>query len=227
MSDLSHTKYSITDDLAAKRWQLLTSVARRFLPDGFWSGAADASDHVYLTFDDGPHPATTPWLLELLEQEDVKATFFLLGSRAAKHPQLIDQLAKQRHALGNHSFNHLYLPSLPTKLVENEIAGTNARIEEISGDAPVLFRPPFGVIDKRVSDCLKERAMKTVYWGAATEDWMPIGERKVVARLMPNVSAGTVIVLHEGKLLDKQTVGAAREIIRRCKAQGLSFKLLS
>ncbi len=228
MSDMQSTGYGITDLLAVKRWQMITGVAKRFLPDGFWGAAADdTSNDVYLTFDDGPNPSTTPWLLELLEEEEVKATFFLLGSHVAKHPCLIEQLAQQQHGLGNHSLNHLFLPSLPTMLVENEIGATNKRIEEISGNSPTLFRPPFGIIDKRVSDCLKERDMKTVYWGAVTEDWTPIGERKVVERLMKSVTPGTVIVLHEGKLVSKQTIGAAREIIRRCKAQGLNFKVVS
>lgn len=227
MSDLTNTRYGISDAFSVKRWQMITDVAKRILPDGFWSGTSDGSSDVYLTFDDGPHPSTTPWLLELLEEEDVKATFFLLGSHAGKHPYLVEQLAQQKHALGNHSLNHLFLPSLPVSAIEHEIGETNKRIQEVSGHTPVLFRPPFGIIDRKSSDCLKERDMKTVYWGAVTEDWALIGERKVVERLMRSVTPGTVIVLHEGKLLGKQTINATREIIRRCKAQGLNFKLVS
>lgn len=204
----------------------LTEIGRKYLPDGFWGEATEPGNPAgaaYLSFDDGPCPHTTPWLLETLEETGARATFFLIGSRVARYPHLVEKIARAGHVIANHSFNHPPLPILPTRAIEKEIDSTNQRIEEITGRSPSLFRPPYGLCDRRSADCLEERGMVPVYWGVVPLDWEAPGAARVVARVMRRLSPGSVVVMHERRLLSRQTVSAAKEIICRGKQHGYEF----
>lgn len=215
------------DHLMLVRMDWLTLISKQILPHGYWGEAKKAQDEskpkLYLTFDDGPVPETTTALLDLMDEEDARATFFVLGRRAQKYPGLIADIVRRGHTIGNHSFSHQFMPAMPTKIIEHEIHETNLSIAEAAGNAPVLFRPPYGLMDRRAADCLKERNMTPVYWGAVSEDWLGVGEKRVVERTMSRLKHGTLIVLHEGRLIAGQTLAATRKIIRRSKALGYHF----
>jgi peptidoglycan/xylan/chitin deacetylase (PgdA/CDA1 family) len=204
---------------------LMTVLGKRVLPAGFWGrGAVDSSrPHVMLTFDDGPHPATTPLLLDLLEEFGVRATFFLIGTNCRKYPELVRAIHDAGHIIGNHTYNHLPMTFMSTAQIEREIISTNHIIEEITGEAPHIFRPPFGIMDHRAGKCLKELGMTPVYWGSAPEDWAGPGAHRVIRRVMWKIADGTLIVLHEGATLAGQTIPAAKEILYRCQTLGYSF----
>ena len=205
------------------------------LPTGFWGESSDticsgndlAGKNLFLTFDDGPNPHTTTKLLEVLAEERVQASFFVIGSEVEKYPELVAQIAKGGHTLGNHSFNHNFLPGLSTKIIENEIYRTNNLIEEISGIHTKFFRPPYGIIDHRGAFFLKEAAMTIVYWGCMPEDWRPVGSSSVTKRVLRKLEAGTLIVLHEGSEIAEQTIESTRAIIHNARAQGYTFKTLA
>jgi peptidoglycan-N-acetylglucosamine deacetylase len=208
------------------KMDVLTQLGKQVLPDGLWGHGPNwqsSTPSVYLTFDDGPHPQTTPYLLELLESHGIHATFFLIGKNCSRHPELVKQIHEAGHTIGNHSFNHLLLPTLPTKQLEQEIEVTNKLIEQVTGKAPELFRPPFGLMDYRAASILKELEMTAVYWGSVSDDWSNPGQHRIVRRVMWRVADGSLIVLHEGSHLGKQTTGAAGEIIRRVKNLGYHF----
>jgi peptidoglycan-N-acetylglucosamine deacetylase len=204
---------------------LFTQLGKCVLPRGYWGRASDpdAEPHVFLTFDDGPHPATTPKLLELLEADNSHATFFLIGSNCKRYPELVRAILDGGHVIGNHTYNHLPMPFMSTKMLEQEIIGTNQIIEEITGEKPHIFRPPFGVMDYRAGKILREQHMTPVYWSAAPEDWLIPGSHRVIRRVMWKIADGTLIVLHEGALLAGQTIPAAKEILSRCKSMGYQF----
>src|SRR6185437_769341 len=154
------------DELACRfsngKVELFTRLGKMVLPQGCWGHGpahAEIEPTVYLTFDDGPDPHTTPALLDLLEEQDLKATFFLVGKNCRKHPELVKRIHDGGHTLGNHTFHHLWLPGLPTGIINAEIVGTNKIIEDITGTTPHVFRPPFGVMDHRAARCLKENDM--------------------------------------------------------------------
>jgi peptidoglycan/xylan/chitin deacetylase (PgdA/CDA1 family) len=215
------------DSLCLLKMDWARFVCKQVLPRGYWGQAKpEAPDDktLYLTFDDGPNASTTLQLLDILDENDVKATFFVMGSRTQKAPELVAEMAKRGHAIGNHTFNHLFLPGVPTNIIETEIGKTNAAIKTATGSDPVLFRPPYGFIDWRAASVLKEQQLKTVYWGAVSEDWLGIGEKRVINRTMRRLQHGTLIVLHEGKRISKQTLSATREIIKLSKLNGYTFK---
>ena len=244
MSDQAHTDandssqyhHGISDLVSVIKMHSLTRLGRLILPRGLWHGKHGHGDNediaampedpgsLYLTFDDGPNPKSTPYLLELLEGENVTATFFLIGRQVERHPSLVKRIADAGHVVGNHSYAHLFIPALSVTKIETEIHLANHRIEEITGKSPTLFRPPFGIIDQRAADCLKERGMTPVYWGAVPEDWEKIGSRRVVQRVFRQLSPGSLIVLHELDWNASQTLKATREIIKRLKGKGYCFK---
>lgn len=220
------------DLFSVEKIDFITRMSRNVLPAGFWGDghALNSVNHpelcnsrAYLTFDDGPSPHTTPYLLEMLEEQGIQATFFLIGKEAERYPDLVKAIADAGHTIGNHSYSHLFLPGLSTKMIEREIERTNKEITEIIGEQPKIFRPPFGVMDGRAASALTERAMHPVYWSQAPEDWALPGAQRVVRRVLMKLAPGALIVLHEGKFLKQQTLLAAKEIIYRCKSSNLSL----
>ncbi len=224
---------ALVDWFSVNRMNLVTVLSRHILPRGFWGDGhsknsaqhPESSDsRVYLTFDDGPSPDTTPYLLELLEANGVKASFFLIGTEAERYPELVEQIHKGGHSIGNHSYKHQFMPILAGKQLEHEIQKTNDIIKEITGEAPAFFRPPFGIMCKRTASLLNEREMHPVYWSQAPEDWAIPGAHRVVRRIMMGLNPGSLIVLHEGESLKSQTLVAAKEIIYRCKSADLQLE---
>ncbi len=234
---------NISDQIALVTIDWLTVMGRRILPDGYWGDEAAESINqffgadakstalpslktLYLTFDDGPTPHTTEKLLELLDEENISASFFFIGSQVDRYPELAQSPRLKRHVVGSHSYSHKYLLLLNTKDIEKEIITTNKAIEETCGTRPVLFRPPYGMLDRRAADCLQEHEMKLVYWGAVPQDWRMPGPARVSQRVKRRLAHGTMIVLHEGKRIAEQTILSTREIIQDAKAKGYEFKAL-
>ncbi len=219
----------------------LTGLAKLLLPKGLWKGPsphvenqASADDtitgtsrEIHLTFDDGPNPATTPYLLELFEQEGVKATFFVIGNQVEKHEDLLLQISKHGHSIGNHTYSHVFLPILSRQKMEKEILTTNQRIKDVTGVQPKLFRPPFGIVDKKTHVLLQDQGMQTVYWSAFSEDWRQIGEGSVVDRLSKYAVPGGIMIMHELEPTGDQTIGAARTLIRKLKDRNFNFSALT
>lgn len=231
------------------KMSFLNYMARKVLPGGFWSGNrlqpgagaaapesatvsggtlrsqldANGKIRLHLTFDDGPDPGSTPDLLNLLAKRGVIATFFFIGANAKEHAALVKEVQNAGQIIGNHSMNHLFLPVQATKKIESEIDEANQILEEITGERPSLFRPPFGLIDKRGAELLAARRMSPVYWGAVADDWQYIGEEAVTRRILKQLPREELIVLHEGPHLGKQTVNAAALLIDRCLELGFSF----
>lgn len=230
---------AFADHLAGLHMQSLTGLAKLFLPNGIWNGKAaerllsqDASifggsPEIHLTFDDGPNPATTPHLLELFETEGVKATFFVIGKQVEKHEQLLLDISKGGHTIGNHTQSHAFLPMLTEKEIEKEILTTNQRIKDITGSEPNLFRPPFGIVDQKTHRLLTEKGMNTVYWSAFSEDWRHIGEHSVVERLYKHAVPGGIMVMHELEPTGNQTIAATAKLIRKLKDRDFSFSALA
>lgn len=225
MSEHEHHKTDLMDDLTHAKMAMLTWLGRRVLPEGHWTGHEQhdpENKRLYLTYDDGPHPDTTPQLIELLAGENISATFFLIGAHVEKYPELVKQLANAGHVIANHSQHHEFMPMLTRRKIATEIDQTNEEIFKACGQTPRLFRAPYGLLDSRVFDCLKERNMRAVYWSCVSEDWMPIGSKRVVSRVVRKLTDGALIVLHE-KWFPHQTIEATSGVIQFAKKAGYSF----
>ena len=135
---------------------------------------------VVLTFDDGPNPNTTPYILDILKKRHLKATFFVLGCQAYKYPEIIKRMHEEGHIIGNHTYSHKNLAKLKAVAIKKEIENTNNLIEKITGEKPKYLRPPYGSVNKSVQQVIDELGMNTVLWTVDTRDWHSRNEKSVL-----------------------------------------------
>lgn len=186
---------------------------------------------VALTFDDGPYPPYTQELLQVLANESVKATFFMVGANAVAHPEIARQVAQAGHAIGVHTLNHIDLQKLDKKQQTYQIVVGKMILQDITGVEPHLFRPPHGFRDWQVLGIAERAGLKTVNWSVLSKDWLNPPPEEIAKRTLDKVKPGSIILLHDGDSPYNQasranTVQAVRIIIRELKAQGYEFAAL-
>lgn len=151
-----------------------------------------------LTFDDGPHPEFTLPLLNLLDEYQVKAIFFVIGKQVEKHPELVREMVSRGHIVGNHSHTHgsfFDFASVP-KMVE-EIQKTNDLISDIIGEKPVFFRPPYGVTNPRIQQLVSKTGMKSVGWSFRSFDTTSRSNDKIMEAMIKNIKGGEILLFHD------------------------------
>jgi len=157
-----------------------------------------------LTFDDGPNPAATRQLLEVLDRHNVRATFFLIGDFVRLEPGLTREIAAAGHAIGNHTMTHRFLPRYSSSTILSELAGCNAALEDTLGRKVELFRPPHGGRTPAVFRAATSLGLKTVQWNLIVGDWMDVSSATILSRLESGIGRhrraghGTNVVLHDG-----------------------------
>jgi peptidoglycan/xylan/chitin deacetylase (PgdA/CDA1 family) len=174
-----------------------------------------------LTFDDGPNPACTPRLLDVLAQYGVKGTFFLIGSFAEQEPALTKQIAESGHLIGNHSWSHPNLSLSAPARIRQEMQRTQKTLEQLIGKPVRYFRPPFGARRPYVLQTARGMGMTPVLWNAMTSDWKERSSNLIAERLILKVEGNqgrgraSNIVLHDGSHLglnaDREPSRAATE----------------
>ena len=187
--------------------------------DAVWR--MDKTDKVvYLTFDDGPIPEITPWVLELLEKEDVKATFFCVGENVQKYPEVYHQILKGGHSVGNHTFNHLQgLDSNDHDFFRNiEKAG-----DFIDSD---LFRPPHGWLKYSQYKFLKNK-FRIIMWDLISCDYdRRIKSENVLKNVTNFVRSGSIITFHDSIKAKNNLMKALPLSIKWMKEQGYRFEAI-
>jgi peptidoglycan/xylan/chitin deacetylase (PgdA/CDA1 family) len=179
-----------------------------------------------LTFDDGPNPLWTPRLLDLLSRRGVRATFFLVGSYAQSHPDLVRQIAAAGHLIGNHSWSHLNLALAPAATIEKQIYRATETLEGITGLPIIFFRPPYGSRRPATLSIARRLGLTPVLWNAMTSDWknpsanaISLKLQEIIDRLYRQGLAAN-IVLHDGShsnpAADRApSIAAAAQLIAR------------
>jgi peptidoglycan/xylan/chitin deacetylase (PgdA/CDA1 family) len=175
---------------------------------------------VALTFDDGPSPATTPKVLETLRSAGVPATFFVMGQEVEQHPDLARRIVAEGHALGNHTWNHLYLDRMDAACTTAEMEISGRLIESVTGYHPNWFRPPGGLYTEdalRTAHSLNERI---VLWSQDARDWASPGEAEIRRRILADLAPGHIILLHDTR---RQTAAVLPALIEEIRGRGYRF----
>jgi peptidoglycan/xylan/chitin deacetylase (PgdA/CDA1 family) len=154
---------------------------------------------VWLTIDDGPSD-DTPAMLDLLDAHAAKATFFVVGERARARPDLLGEIVRRGHGLGNHSNTHpqAWFWALPPRHMRAEIAQTQATLRELTGTTPRWFRAVVGMANPFVSAVLRDEGLARVAWSARGFDAVSADPQRVVARIERQLQPGAIVLLHEG-----------------------------
>ncbi len=182
---------------------------------------------VWLTIDDGPDPCFTPQTLRLLERFNARATFFLVGQRVERNPELVRRIIAQGHTVGNHSATHRFRSfwAAGPKTAAEEIDGGAAAIAKAVGVIPNWFRAPVGLANCFVRAALSERNMALIAWSARGLDGVPTTREKTLARIFSTIRPGAIVLLHEGSSVGRQfrdNQPILEAVLRRLTDEGYS-----
>ncbi|MBN1200089.1 MAG: polysaccharide deacetylase family protein, partial [Bacteroidales bacterium] len=174
-----------------------------------------------LTFDDSPDPIYTPAILTILKQENLSATFFVIGEKLAGNESLVAEIETAGHLIGNHSWSHsVWFDFFPAKKMQQELSRTASALSEIIGKSPLLFRPPFGVINPALSKAVTRLAYHVIGWNVRSYDTMHQDPQKTISRILRKVSPGSVILLHDHLSSSPQIL---EELIEGLKRKGYAI----
>ena len=173
--------------------------------------------YIALTFDDGPSAATTPQVLKVLAEKDVKATFFLLGQNAREYPEIVNQIQKDGHELASHSYSHPQLTALTAEQVVKEVRDTDKAIFNATGILPRTFRPPYGAVN---SDVAEQIGKPVIQWNIDSLDWQTKNTNSVIQIVNQTSHPGGIVLMHD---IQEATANALATVIDNLKEQGYEF----
>lgn len=187
--------------------------------NGMFTGTA--SRCVALTFDDGPDPVLTPRLLDILAEARVKATFYVIGRKAAQYPEIVQRAFREGHEIGNHSWSHAVLTQLSNNQVLAEVRKTDAAIQAATGTPPATIRAPYGSQSARIAQIVAPRPL--VLWDTDTLDWLHRSSARVT-RVADSTGPGTIVLMHD---IHATTIAAAPALIQGLKERGVRLVTIS
>ena len=183
-------------------WIKTNALIKRIFSNYVWD-VSNTENKIYLTFDDGPIPEITEWVLEELKKYEAKATFFCIGDNIQKYPEIFEKVIKDGHSVGNHTFNHLNGWETSTKeYIENSIQcsviGNQSPNCKLKTENCQLFRPPYGKIKTSQAKKLRQLGYKIIMWDVLSADYdTSISPEKCLENVLKNVTSGSIIVFHD------------------------------
>jgi peptidoglycan-N-acetylglucosamine deacetylase len=206
-------------------------------PTGQWYGRTFTSlrrgtKQLALTYDDGPNDPHTFRLLEVLARYNVHATFFLIGRYVQQRPDIVRELVKAGHVVGNHTFTHPLLTLKGADEIRRELAHCAEAIEDAIGKHSNLFRPPFGGRRPAVLRIARELGLEPIMWSVTGYDWDAPPAAEIEGKVTKQLRGGDVILLHDGGHRQmgadrSQTVLATDHLLSRYKSEGYEFVTIS
>jgi peptidoglycan/xylan/chitin deacetylase (PgdA/CDA1 family) len=188
---------------------------------------------IYLTFDDGPHPEITAWVMDELKKHQIKATFFCVGENLKKHTETAKQLLTEGHQIGNHTMHHIkgwkhknddYLRDIES--CETEIRDIHEQLD-IEKAQPRLFRPPYGQIKPSQIKLLRNNGYKIIQWSDLSCDYdKHLNCEKSLSALVKNAKPGSIVVFHDSKKAEHQLKQLLPSYLEAMLAEGFTFETL-
>jgi len=217
--EIEHKNKDLSNSLFVLNMYLVKTpeFIQTFFPDYIWTGSSEEKV-LYLSFDDGPIPEITPWVLKQLAQYEAKATFFCVGENVKKHPSIFETLIESGHSIGNHTFNHL-----------SGWSSDNADyIDNVQQCAEVvtskLFRPPYGRLKPKQAQQLKQD-YRIVMWDILSGDFDPkISSDQCYKNVIKNAGPGSIIVFHDSKKAEEKLKYVLPRVLKYFSQQGYRFE---
>jgi peptidoglycan/xylan/chitin deacetylase (PgdA/CDA1 family) len=180
-------------------WVKTNKIVKELFSNYVWS-ISTTEPKVYLTFDDGPTPEITEWVLEQLKQYNAKATFFCIGNNIEKHPEIFKKIIADGHSIGNHTFNHVKGWKTSNQTYFEEVDNCEKTIQNfsINSTQTKLFRPPYGKIKLYQSKVLRKKGYKIIMWDVLSVDFdRNISPEKCLSNVTENIANGSILVFHD------------------------------
>ena len=193
---------------------------RMLFPETMWR-IQKRQKTVYLTFDDGPIPEVTPWVLDTLDRYGIKATFFMVGDNVARNPELFEEVKRRGHRVGNHTMNHKILTKIGAGEIAAQIEKCNQAVQNVTGIRPRTVRLPGG---GKNSTVLANISQPIILWNLDTLDWKHRNAATSVQKVLSSVKDGDVILMHE---LYTASADAACQLIPELTARGYQLVTVS
>ena len=193
---------------------------RILFPNKTW-GFSRSTNAVFLTFDDGPDPEITPWVLDFLAERNLKATFFCVGENVLRHPEIIERIKQEGHAIGNHSMDHIK----GTSFCKEEYLSSVYSAHKII-DSP-LFRPPYGRIKLNQTYALK-KDFEIIMWSWLSYDFdKDVSLETIVQSAQKHIKSGDILVFHDNpKSMDRLKI-VLPEVVQLLRDKNLEFKAIN
>ncbi|ALF54547.1 polysaccharide deacetylase [Nostoc piscinale CENA21] len=200
------------------------TISKEFQGQTIYQAKLPITDKVIaLTFDDGPGPKNTTQILEILKQNHIKATFFLVGQMVSFHPQIVKQIAAEGHVLGNHTWHHWYR-RMDVATAASEINRTADLIYKLTGVKTTLFRPPGGFLHNGLVDYAKSQKYAIIMWSDESGDSQRRGQTPtLIKNVVKSAKPGGIVLMHDGGGNRSRTVKALPQVIADLKAKGYKF----
>ena len=200
---------------------------KKLFPGYIWS-IPKPQKTVYLTFDDGPIPEITEWVLHILKQNDIKATFFCIGDNIEKHPDIFQKVIDGGHTIGNHTFNHINGWNSDNGIYMENVEACNQSITKRVNKDAKLFRPPYGKIKAAQAKALKEKGYKIIMWDVLSADFdTTITPEQCLQNVTKNATNGSVIIFHDSIKAFANLEYALPLVIKYLKENGYSFETIA
>lgn len=197
-------------------------MVRKLFPAYLWRVNTSRKE-VFLTFDDGPHPEITAWVLETLAQYNARATFFCVGNNVHKHPKIYTRLLQQNHTTGNHTYHHLNGWKVPVQDYVQDVALAAKLIQS------PWFRPPYGKIKPMqktpILKALNQANAQVVMWDVLSADFdASITGQQCLKNVLNNCGAGSIVVFHDSEKAFPRLKTVLPQVLKQLSDKGFSFK---
>lgn len=197
---------------------------RRLFPKGLiWNLPKETEPAVYLTFDDGPHPTATPFVLQQLEKYNAKGTFFCVGENVTKFPAIYDSVLQNGHATANHTFNHMNGWKTEDNIYIDNIEKASGYIKS------KLFRPPYGLIKRSQAKKILQQHpdWKIVMWSVLSGDFdRELSAEKCLDNVLKHIEPGAIVLFHDSEKAWDRMSYALPKVLEYCQAQGWQMKAI-
>lgn len=200
---------------------------QRIFPNILWS-FPDKKNGIFLTFDDGPHDIFTPQILNILEEYQVKATFFLPGAHIKGNEKIVQRIYESGHCIGVHGYEHISLLSKSKREIREQILRAQEKIQSLTGEPVKFFRPPYGRFSPAVIKACHSLSTQMVMWSFMSYDFdARMNDGRLVEIFQKNIRGGDIVVLHDGHENSGRTVRILREMIRICQSRNFELGEIS
>ncbi|MEW5674795.1 polysaccharide deacetylase family protein [Flavobacterium enshiense] len=206
-------------------WIKTNKIIKKLFSNQVWD-IPNTENKVYLTFDDGPTPEVTEWVLTVLQKNKIKATFFCIGDNIRKYPALFQKVISEGHSVGNHTFNHLQGWKTTDKVYLENTSRCDEEIHNSDTNRLLsnIFRPPYGKIRLSQSAKLRKKGYKIIMWDVLSADFdTKISKEQCLENVIKNTTQGSIIVFHDSKKAFQNLEYALPRAIEFLKEKGFQF----